>query len=148
MRILESSNTRDVEALIDRRARRSPAVERRVARIVADVRERGDAALLEYARTLDGLVGSMEVTRTEMKRAVRTVPSASVFRTRFSPLSLTRTVVHPFIKFARRLLGGISSGDDYDLSSRVDLDSAYFQTSGGRSFQCSGKISLAERNCH
>ena len=51
-------------------------VERRVARIVGDVRRRGDEAVLEYARALDGLTGPIEVSRQEMRRSVRQVPRA------------------------------------------------------------------------
>lgn len=64
-------------ALLDRAARRSAAVERRVARIVEDVRSGGDEALLRYARQFDGLQGSaIEVTRTEIARGARRVPAA------------------------------------------------------------------------
>jgi histidinol dehydrogenase len=75
VRILESSNRRELEALIERRIPRNGAVQRRVARIVADVRARGDAALLAYARTLDGLAGPIEVSRAQMTREARRVPA-------------------------------------------------------------------------
>jgi len=45
-----------------------------VAAIVGDVRRGGDAALLRYARRFDGLDGSIEVTRDEMRRGAATVP--------------------------------------------------------------------------
>jgi histidinol dehydrogenase len=61
--------------LIERRIPRNGAVQRRVARIVADVRARGDAALLAYARTLDGLAGPIEVSRAQMTREARRVPA-------------------------------------------------------------------------
>jgi histidinol dehydrogenase len=69
LRIVESSDSAAVDALVERRVRGNDAVRRRVRRIVADVRERGDAALLAYARTLDGLTGSIDVPRAEMRRA-------------------------------------------------------------------------------
>lgn len=72
MRIISTS--REIEATIDRSARQDPEVERRVRRIVADVRKRGDRAVLEYARQFDGLHGPIEVTRAEMRRAARSVP--------------------------------------------------------------------------
>ncbi|HXG53829.1 MAG TPA: histidinol dehydrogenase [Vicinamibacterales bacterium] len=74
MRIISTS--REIEATLDRSARQDPEVERRVRRIVADVRERGDRAVREYARELDGLRGPVEVTRAEMRRAARSVPHA------------------------------------------------------------------------
>jgi len=72
-RIIESSETARVDALVRRAARRDGRIERRVARIVADVQDRGDEAVLEYAQDLDGLDGPMEVPRAEMRRLARTV---------------------------------------------------------------------------
>jgi histidinol dehydrogenase len=74
VRIIESSDSHQLNTLIERRVRRNGAVQRRVARIVADVRARGDAALLAYARTLDGLAGPMEIDRAQMRREARRVP--------------------------------------------------------------------------
>jgi histidinol dehydrogenase len=54
---------------------RDAATERTVAKIVADVRQRGDAAMLTYARRLDGLDGAVEVTADEMHAAAATVPA-------------------------------------------------------------------------
>jgi histidinol dehydrogenase len=73
MRIIQSTNRRAVAALLDRRARRDPVVIRRVGRIVEQVRTRGDAALLEYAKRFDGLSGAIEVSAAEMRAAVREV---------------------------------------------------------------------------
>jgi len=50
--------TSEAEALIARKAVRLEEAERIVAPILADVRARGDAALLEYARKFDGFEGS------------------------------------------------------------------------------------------
>ena len=75
VRIINSTDTRTVAALLDRRPGRDTGLERRVARIVERVRARGDAALLEYARRLDGLDGPLEITRAEMERAAGTVPA-------------------------------------------------------------------------
>ena len=69
MRIVDASDARGVAALLDRRPARHPAVERRVARIIADVRARGDRAVLAYARRFDGLEGPLDVTRAELMRA-------------------------------------------------------------------------------
>jgi histidinol dehydrogenase len=69
MRIVASTNLRAVAALLDRRPGQDRAVERTVARILERVRSRGDEALREYARKLDGLKGPLEVPRDEMEEA-------------------------------------------------------------------------------
>jgi histidinol dehydrogenase len=102
MRIIQSSNTRGVAALLERRPARDRALVRRVERIVERVRARGDAALLEYARRFDGLDGPIELTRREMREAasavapdVRRALAASarhVARVAAAQLPRTRTV--------------------------------------------------------
>ncbi|HEY6510090.1 MAG TPA: histidinol dehydrogenase [Vicinamibacterales bacterium] len=74
MRIVQSSNTRAVRALLSPQRVRDAATDRRVATIVAAVRKEGDAALRRYARQLDRLEGPLEVSRSEMERAAATVP--------------------------------------------------------------------------
>ena len=76
IRIVESSNRRAVEALLSPERTRDGATERRVARIVSDVRRDGDRAVLRYARTLDKLQGPLEVSHEEMRDAAATVPRA------------------------------------------------------------------------
>ena len=73
MRIVEASNRRTVQQLVDRRQHSDPSLERRVARIVAGVRRSGDTALLRYARQFDGLSGPIEVPETELEEALQTV---------------------------------------------------------------------------
>jgi histidinol dehydrogenase len=73
MRIIQSTNRRAVAALLERRARRDPAIARRVARIVERVRTQGDSALLQYARRFDGLASTIEVTPAEMRTAAHRV---------------------------------------------------------------------------
>src|SRR4051812_14705818 len=73
IRIIDSSDRRRVAALLDRRQKRDPAIERRVAQIVERVRRGGDRALLAYARTLDHLDGDIEGTRAEMEAQAATV---------------------------------------------------------------------------
>jgi histidinol dehydrogenase len=48
MRLLDSSDTRALAKLVERDAARDPRVERTAARIVADVRRRGDSAVREW----------------------------------------------------------------------------------------------------
>lgn len=59
MRIIRSSDTASVEQLAGRDEARRSGVERQAARIVSDVRQRGDAALVEWTTKLDrtGSVG-------------------------------------------------------------------------------------------
>ncbi len=73
--MIQSTTTREVDELVNRSARRDPLIERRVRRIVADVRARGDEALLAYARRLDGLDTPLEVSASEMRKGARTVPA-------------------------------------------------------------------------
>ena len=55
-------------------------VEQRVAQILADVQQRGDAAVLEYSNRFDGLdassVASLELTQAELKSAFAGLPAA------------------------------------------------------------------------
>lgn len=74
MRILDSADRGRITALLDRKPSRNPAVERRVAGIVARVARDGDRALLAYARTLDQLEGPLEVSAAEMRGAARQLP--------------------------------------------------------------------------
>lgn len=75
IRLIDSRDARAVAALLDRAPARDASIERRVARIVADVRRRGDRALLRYARRFDGLDGPIEIPRGEMEVAAQTVPA-------------------------------------------------------------------------
>src|ERR1700756_5509762 len=56
------------------------AIEERVAAILADVRARGDAAVLEYTNRFDGMnatsVGALELTRDELKAAFDAITPA------------------------------------------------------------------------
>ncbi len=58
-------------------AAQDPQVDATVARILADVRARGDAALLEYTRRFDRVeadsVAALEVPRAELKRAAKRI---------------------------------------------------------------------------
>ena len=58
MRILSSSNRPAIDRLVIRDEARDSAVDRQAARIVSDVRRRGDAAVLYWSRRLDARKGS------------------------------------------------------------------------------------------
>jgi histidinol dehydrogenase len=72
--IIPSSDTAAVERLLASRRSHDEAFERRVARIVEDVRLGGDAALRTYAEQLDGLAGSFEVSPEAIAEGVRRTP--------------------------------------------------------------------------
>ena len=74
VRIIDSADERQVRRLLDRRIRENTALMRRVARIVDDVRRRGDKAVFEYARRFDRLTQPLEVTGDEMLAAERQLP--------------------------------------------------------------------------
>jgi histidinol dehydrogenase len=76
IRTIRSADERAISALLLPPAAGSRAVARRVATIVADVRRRGDRAVLAYARQLDGLGGAMEVERAQIDAAERAVAPA------------------------------------------------------------------------
>jgi histidinol dehydrogenase len=76
IRIVDSKNRRAVADLLAPERVRDAATERRVQKIVADVRRDGDSALTRYARELDGLAGPIEVSLDDMRRAARDVPAA------------------------------------------------------------------------
>jgi len=56
------------------------AIEQRVADILADVQQRGDAAVLAYTQRFDGLnaarVGELEITQAELQAALDSLPAA------------------------------------------------------------------------
>ncbi len=56
------------------------AIEQRVADILADVKQRGDAAVLDYTARFDGLevasMSALELTQAELKAAFETIPAA------------------------------------------------------------------------
>lgn len=73
MRILSSSNRQAIDRLVRRDEARNPAVERQAARIVNDVRRRGDAAVRYWSRRLDARQGSpapsvQPITASALKR--------------------------------------------------------------------------------
>ena len=71
---------RELAALTAFEAAQDPAVDATVAQIVADVRARGDAALLEYTAKFDGLEATsmvaLEISAADMRRAFDTIPEA------------------------------------------------------------------------
>ena len=72
---------RELAALTAFEIAQDPEIDAAVARIVADVRARGDAALLEHTRNLDRVsassVATLEITPAEMVEAHRALPEAT-----------------------------------------------------------------------
>jgi histidinol dehydrogenase len=72
---------RELAALAAFEIAQDPAVDATVARIVGDVRARGDAALLDYTRELDRVsatsVAALEITAAEMSDALHALPEAT-----------------------------------------------------------------------
>ncbi|MGM9491087.1 histidinol dehydrogenase [Ideonella sp. YS5] len=83
LRQLDTTHS-DFEAEFERlrhwSAETDASIEERVAAILADVRERGDAAVLEYTARFDGVqaqtVGQLELTRDELKAAFDAITPA------------------------------------------------------------------------
>jgi histidinol dehydrogenase len=71
--IVDAGEARAV-ALLSATRVRDVATERRAAKIIEAVRTNRDRALRRYATELDGLVGPLEVPRSEWERAARTLP--------------------------------------------------------------------------
>ncbi len=63
MKMLSSKNTAAVQRLLVPTRRDDRRISASVAAIVSAVRERGDAALLQYTRRFDRLDGDLEVSR-------------------------------------------------------------------------------------
>ena len=81
-RLSTASDTFDAEfkARLHWSAATDAAIEQRVADILADVQQRGDAAVLEYTARFDGLtvatMDMLELTQAELKAAFEAIPQA------------------------------------------------------------------------
>ena len=83
IRLLDTTSA-DFEATFQRvlhwSAETDDAIEQRVAAILADVKARGDAAVLEYTERFDGVgaasVAALEIPRAELLAALNTIPAA------------------------------------------------------------------------
>jgi histidinol dehydrogenase len=77
---VDASFEADFKARLHWSAEADAAIEERVAEILADVQQRGDAAVLDYTQRFDGLtaasVQSLELTQAELKAAFEGLPAA------------------------------------------------------------------------
>ena len=75
IRIIDSTDTAEVDRLLRARREDQRRDARRVARIVEDVRANGDDAVRKYAAKYDRLSGAFEIPRTEWQRAAQKAPA-------------------------------------------------------------------------
>lgn len=154
MRVLEGEAARRALAgLVNREAIPNPSVERAVAKIVKDVRTKGDRALLAYARKFDGLGKGqlVQVTRAELQQAARSVSKdftksiekAAKNIRRYAewqlPKSWMRTV-EPGIRVGQKVepldsVGCYAPGGRYPLPSTVLMTVIPAQVAGVRRIQ-------------
>ena len=77
---ISSTFDADFKARLHWSADTDTAIEQRVADILADVKQRGDAAVLEYTARFDGLsatsMATLELTQAELKAAFESIPAA------------------------------------------------------------------------
>jgi histidinol dehydrogenase len=76
MKIVETGDTRALNRLLARRERGDRVFERRVLRIVDEVRTGGDRALARFAKRFDRVSGALEVTLKEMRESAARVDPA------------------------------------------------------------------------
>ena len=77
---LEATFEADFQARLHWSAQADAAIEQRVAEILADVQQRGDAAVLDYTRRFDALdaasLAELSLTPAELQRAFDAIPQA------------------------------------------------------------------------
>jgi histidinol dehydrogenase len=119
---------KDAGQLLTRKTQRLDEAERVVAPILADVRKRGDAALLDYARKFDGFEGSsvrLPVTGTlqpEFEAAVR-VAAANIREYACLQLPQERFVDYPDGRRLGQIVRPLDSMGAYTPAGRYPLPS-------------------------
>ena len=80
LRTTDAGFEADFQRLLHWSAETDQAIEQRVAEILADVRARGDAAVLEYTERFDGVqavsMAALELGRDELRAAFESLPAA------------------------------------------------------------------------
>ena len=76
IKIVQSTNRAEVDALLKPSAIRDAATEKKAATIVEHVRNGGDEALRAYTKALDGWGGPLEVPRRQIEAGAKKAPKA------------------------------------------------------------------------
>jgi histidinol dehydrogenase len=130
------SSARDFDAALARltayEAKRDEAVERAVADILADVRARGDAALLEYTERFDRVsaksAGALEIAPAEMEAALAGLPG-----TQREALEIAARRIRAFHERQRADSWSFSETDGTRLGQRITpLDRVGIYVPGGK----------------
>ncbi|HSQ80053.1 MAG TPA: histidinol dehydrogenase [Casimicrobiaceae bacterium] len=124
--------TAELDALIAFEAGQDPAVDATVAAIIADVRARGDAALLEYTARFDGLAvagaADLRISAEAMREAYDSLPAVE--------RDALTTAAQRIRDFHERQRGGgfsMRSADGTELGQRVTpLDRVGIYVPGGK----------------
>jgi histidinol dehydrogenase len=124
---------KDAQSLIERKAVRLEEAERIVAPILADVRERGDAALLEYARKFDRFEGDsvrVRVTGGLEPEFERAVAAAAKNIREYAQAQLPRewSVDHPDGRKLGQIVRPLDAMGAYVPAGRYPLPSTVLMT--------------------
>ena len=130
IRILQD---KDAQSLIERKAVRLAEAERIVAPILADVRERGDAALLDYARKFDRFDGDsvrIRVTGGLEPEFERAVAAAAINIREYAQAQLPRewSVDHPDGRKLGQIVRPLDAMGAYVPAGRYPLPSTVLMT--------------------
>jgi histidinol dehydrogenase len=124
---------KDAAGLITRKAARLEEAERVVAPIMEDVRRRGDAALMEYARKFDGFTGDSVRMRVEgsltreMQSAVETA-AANIREHARTQLPVDRFTEYPDGRRLGQIVRPLDSMGAYIPAGRYPLPSTLLMT--------------------
>jgi histidinol dehydrogenase len=149
MRIIAADDRKALAGLAARDEARRPAVERQAAKIVRDVQARGDAAVLDWTRTLDGRSSTIApLSAAELRRGWRRTPADVRRALRLSVKHLERVAerqvprgfsvqVAPGLRVEQRVqplarVGCYVPGGRYPLPSTLVMTAVPARTAGVR----------------
>jgi histidinol dehydrogenase len=98
VRIINSTDRTTLGRLLKHASRNDLKIERRVRAIIKSVRSGGDAALIRFAKHLDGVTGPIEVSRAEMQAGARRVEPAIRTALRQSARNIARVALRQLPK--------------------------------------------------
>ena len=121
-------------------AAQDPQVDVTVAAILADVKARGDAAVLEYTRKFDGVsantLAELEIPRTELQAALKRIPAV-----RREALEAAVARVRDYHERQRAQSWGYSDAQGTELGQQITaLDRAGLYVPGGKAASPSSVI--------